>query len=80
MHALSYSVYIGIVLAEPFFSFEWYRKLEFATEYNAGKIAVINIRDFDGVTNAINVITPDGPKIFQCGSPAAKVRYNIFMN
>lgn len=49
------------------------RKLEFATQYNSSKIAVINIRDLDGVKNAINIITPDGAKIFQCISPSTKV-------
>lgn len=34
---------------------------------------MINIRDLDGVKNAINVITPDGAKIFQCISPSTKV-------
>ena len=42
------------------------RKLEFMTEYECKKIAVINIRDLDGIKNAINVFTADGPRIFQC--------------
>lgn len=33
---------------------------------------MINIKDFDGVKNAINVITPDGSKIFQCISASTK--------
>lgn len=49
------------------------RKLEYAAQYDATKIAVINIKDLDGVKNAINVITPDGSKIFQCISPTTKV-------
>ena len=48
------------------------RKLEFAAQYDATKIAVINIKDLDGVKNAINVITGDGAKIFQCISPTTK--------
>lgn len=56
------------------------RKLEFSAQYNAGKIAVINIRDLDGVTNSINVITPDGSKILQCASQAAKVNLLIYIN
>lgn len=42
-------------------------------QYDASKLAVINIRDLDGVKNAINIITPDGAKIFQCISPKTKV-------
>lgn len=52
------------------------RKLEFLAQYNAGKIAVINIRDLDGVTNSINVITPDGPRILQCVSQTEKVNFS----
>lgn len=33
---------------------------------------MINIKDLDGVKNAINVITPDGSKIFQCISASTK--------
>lgn len=50
-----------------------HRTLEFAAQYDATKIAVINIKDLDGVKNAINLITADGSKIFQCISPTAKV-------
>lgn len=49
-----------------------YRVLEYASQYDATKIAVINIKDLDGVKNAINVITPDGAKIFQCISASTK--------
>lgn len=49
------------------------RKLEFLTQYDPTKIAVINIKDLDGVRNAINIITPDGSKILQCVTVAAKV-------
>lgn len=49
------------------------RKLEFSVQYDASKLAVINIRDLEGVKNAINVITPDGARIFQCISPKTKV-------
>lgn len=42
-------------------------------QYDASKLAVINIRDLEGVKNAINVITPDGARIFQCISPKTKV-------
>ncbi|XP_053681091.1 exocyst complex component 8 [Anopheles nili] len=49
------------------------KKLEFQTEYETKKIAVINIKDLDGVNkNAINVITSDGARMFQCINPAAK--------
>lgn len=48
------------------------RKLEYASQYDATKIAVINIKDLDGVKNAINVITPEGSKIFQCISATIK--------
>lgn len=43
------------------------------SDYESKKIAVINIKDKE-VRNAINIITNDGPKIFQCISSAAKVR------
>ncbi|KAG4076121.1 hypothetical protein HA402_011467 [Bradysia odoriphaga] len=51
------------------------KKLEFSTQYASSKIAVINIRDLDGVKNAINIITPDGAKIFQCISPSTKTEW-----
>jgi hypothetical protein len=43
------------------------------SEYETKKIGVINIKDLDGVRNAINVITHDGSRIFQCINSAAKV-------
>lgn len=48
------------------------KKLMFLNEYETKKLAVINIRDLDGVRNAINLMTPDGSRIFQCINPAAK--------
>lgn len=51
------------------------KKLEFLAEYESKKLAVINIRDLDGVRNAINIITPDGSRIFQCISPSAKAEW-----
>ncbi|KFB54053.1 AGAP004207-PA-like protein [Anopheles sinensis] len=49
------------------------KKLEFQTEYETKNIAVINIKDLDGVNkNAINMITSDGARMFQCMNPAAK--------
>lgn len=50
-----------------------FRKLEYAAQYDATKIAVINIKDLDGVKNAINVITPEEVKVFQCISASTKV-------
>lgn len=44
-------------------------------EYNPKKIAVINIKDLDGVKNAINIITPDGSKIFQSITAAGKAEW-----
>ncbi|XP_055541614.1 exocyst complex component 8 [Wyeomyia smithii] len=52
------------------------KKLEFLTEYDTKKIAVINIKDLDGVNkNAINVITSDGARIFQCVNSATKLEW-----
>lgn len=48
------------------------KKLEYLTQYDPRKIAVINIKDLDGVKNAINIITPDGSKIFQSIKVEAK--------
>ncbi|KAL9888253.1 exocyst complex component Exo84 [Glossina fuscipes fuscipes] len=48
------------------------KKLEFVVDYDPKKIAVINIKDLDGVKNAINIITPDGSKIFQSITAAGK--------
>lgn len=55
------------------------RRLEFLAEYDPKKIAVINIKDLDGVRNAINIITPDGSKIFQSVTAAGKVCFIIFL-
>lgn len=52
------------------------KKLEFLTEYDTKKIAVINIKDLDGVNkNAINVFTSDGARIFQCVNSASKLEW-----
>ncbi|XP_055607993.1 exocyst complex component 8 [Uranotaenia lowii] len=52
------------------------KKLEFLTEYDTKKLAVINIKDLDGVNkNAINVITTDGARIFQCVNAASKLEW-----
>ncbi|XP_053967908.1 exocyst complex component 8 [Anastrepha ludens] len=51
------------------------KRLEFLTEYDPKKIAVINIKDLDGVRNAINIITPDGSKIFQSVTAAGKTEW-----
>lgn len=52
------------------------KKLEFLTEYDTKKIAVINIKDLDGVNkNAINVFTSDGARIFQCVNSASKMEW-----
>ncbi|XP_055847539.1 exocyst complex component 8 [Episyrphus balteatus] len=48
------------------------RRLEFVTQYDPRKVAVINIKDLEGVKNAINIITPDGSKIIQCVTLAGK--------
>ncbi|XP_013115861.2 exocyst complex component 8 [Stomoxys calcitrans] len=51
------------------------KRLEFLVEYDPKKIAVINIKDLDGVKNAINIITPDGSKIFQSITAAGKAEW-----
>lgn len=51
------------------------RRLEFLTEYDPKKIGVINIKDLDGVKNAINIITPDGSKIYQSITAAGKTEW-----
>ncbi|XP_075144849.1 exocyst complex component Exo84 [Haematobia irritans] len=51
------------------------KRLEFLVEYNPKKIAVINIKDLDGVKNAINIITPDGSKIYQSITAAGKAEW-----
>ncbi|XP_017849880.1 exocyst complex component 8 [Drosophila busckii] len=48
------------------------KRLEFLNEYDPKKIGVINIKDLDGVKNAINIITPDGSKIYQSITAAGK--------
>lgn len=57
-----------------YFSHHFSRKLEYAAQHDATKIGVINIKDLDGVKNAINVITAEYSKIFQCISVSAKVK------
>ncbi|XP_065076645.1 exocyst complex component 8 [Ochlerotatus camptorhynchus] len=52
------------------------KKLEFLTEYDTKKIAVINIKGLDGVNkNAINIFTSDGARIFQCVNSASKLEW-----
>ncbi|XP_073814639.1 exocyst complex component Exo84 [Musca autumnalis] len=51
------------------------KRLEFIAEYDPKKIAVINIKDLNGVKNAINIITPDGSKIYQSVTPAGKIEW-----
>uniref|UniRef100_A0A1A9WLN5 Exocyst complex component 8 n=1 Tax=Glossina brevipalpis TaxID=37001 RepID=A0A1A9WLN5_9MUSC len=51
------------------------KKLEFMADYDPKKIAVINIKDLDGVKNAINIITPAGSKIFQSITAAGKTEW-----
>lgn len=46
------------------------QKLEFIKQYDVKKIAMTNIKR--GVQNGINIITPDGTKIFQCKNLAGK--------
>lgn len=48
------------------------RRLEFVSQYDPRKVAVINIKDLEGVKNAINIITPDGSKIIQSVTLAGK--------
>lgn len=54
------------------FIFILYRKLEYAFKYDATKIAVINIKDFDGVKNAIKMMISEESKVFQCISATIK--------
>lgn len=61
-----------IYILKYFFRY-FLRKLEYAAQHDATKIGVINIKDLDGVKNAINVITAEDSKIFQCISVSAKV-------
>lgn len=48
------------------------KKLEFLAQHEIKKTALINIKDRDGIKNAINLITGDGSKTFQCVSASAK--------
>jgi exocyst complex component 8 len=51
------------------------KKLEFMTEYETKKLAVINIKELTGVKNAINIITSDGSRIYQTMNIAAKTEW-----
>lgn len=51
------------------------KKLEFMTEYETKKLAVINIKELTGVKNAINIITSDGSRIYQTVNIAAKTEW-----
>lgn len=51
------------------------KKLEFMTEYETKKLAVINIKELTGVKNAINIITSDGSRIYQTINAAAKTEW-----
>lgn len=51
------------------------KKLEFMSEYDTKKIAVVNIKDLTGVRNAINIITSDGPRIYQTINDAARIEW-----
>ena len=51
------------------------KKLEFMTEYETKKIAVINIKELTGVKNAINIMTSDGARIYQTVNSAAKTEW-----
>lgn len=48
------------------------KSLFFLAQYETKQLAMINIRDLDGVRNALNLMTPDGSRIFQCVNAAAK--------
>lgn len=48
------------------------KSLFFLAQYEPKQLAMINIRDLDGVRNALNLMTPDGSRIFQCVNAAAK--------
>lgn len=51
------------------------KKLEFMSEYETKKLAVINIKELTGVKNAINIITSDGSRIYQTINAAAKTEW-----
>lgn len=48
------------------------KSLFFVAQYEPKQLAMINIRDLDGVKNALNLMTPDGSRIFQCVNAAIK--------
>ncbi|XP_063704483.1 exocyst complex component 8 isoform X2 [Culicoides brevitarsis] len=50
-------------------------KLVYLNQYDIKKLAIINIRDRDGIKNALNLMTMDGSRIFQCISAAAKIEW-----
>lgn len=51
------------------------KSLFFLAQFEPKQLAMINIRDLDGVRNALNLMTPDGSRIFQCVNSAAKVEW-----
>lgn len=51
------------------------KKLEFMTEYETKKLAVINIKELTGVKNAINIITNDSSRIYQTINATAKLEW-----
>lgn len=51
------------------------KSLFFIGQYEPKQLAMINIRDLDGVRNALNLMTPDGSRIFQCVNAAAKTEW-----
>lgn len=48
------------------------KNLEFLSEYDTKKLAVVNIKDLTGVKNAINIITSNGSRIYQTINAAAR--------
>lgn len=51
------------------------KKLEFVSEYETKKLAVVNIKELTGVKNAINIITNEGNRIYQSLNPAARTEW-----
>lgn len=51
------------------------KKLEFMSEYETKKLAVVNIKELTGVKNAINIITNEGNRIFQTINAAARTEW-----
>lgn len=51
------------------------KKLEFMSEYETKKLAVVNIKELTGVKNAINIITSEGNRIFQTINAAARTEW-----